>query len=267
MEHIAIKSLSVRKPMPYTTPGLGDRIHSVLIGYNYSILNDTQVTIHLTKDKYFRPDKKASWHEILELLPPDRVFVEGHDVKELKEHEWLLYLRKKGINAKLNCYKDFPQRFEFPAELTDNDWFDAGKVMSHYPCVEPIVDNIELPEKFVTVQFDCNKVPYYESSNDIRKIPPMKVLEILAQWKSRGYDTVFVGGDGAPNLGKNPGSLKNIGYAMSKAAFHIGADSGFFHLATMYKPKENIVVYANRGSGMSHHIIRARSNKVKIELV
>lgn len=263
MKHIAIRSLSLRRRGAYTVPGLGDRLHAVLIGYNYSILNNTQVTIHLTSDKYFRPDKKASWHEILELLPKDRVFVQGHDVKELKEHDWLRYLREKGFDAKTHCYRDYPHQFEFPPELTDADLVDAGELMNHYPCIEPIVDNIKLPEKFVTAQFDCNNVPYYQDNNDGRKIPSMKVLEILSKWKSDGYEVVFIGGDGNPNM-KGPGNLKNIGYAMSNADYHIGAESGFLVMAQMYKKPENIILYSKKTHGyISHHRARNIANGVK----
>ena len=51
MKHVAIPAMSVRKHEPYTTPGLGDRIHSCLLGYQYARACDEPVTLHLTQDK------------------------------------------------------------------------------------------------------------------------------------------------------------------------------------------------------------------------
>ena len=107
MKHIAVRSKSLRKDAPYTVPGLGDRLHTVIMGYNYSILNNTPVTLHLTTDKYHRPDKNASWKEILELFPQGHVYVEGHKVKELSEKEWLDYLANKGYDSETYYYKDY----------------------------------------------------------------------------------------------------------------------------------------------------------------
>ena len=54
MKHIAVRSKSLRKDAPYTVPGLGDRLHTVIMGYNYSILNNHYVVplktiIHIFK--------------------------------------------------------------------------------------------------------------------------------------------------------------------------------------------------------------------------
>ena len=53
MKHIALRSKSIRSgDRPYTTPGLGDRIQSVLCAYQYGKAHNTPVTLHLTDDKW-----------------------------------------------------------------------------------------------------------------------------------------------------------------------------------------------------------------------
>lgn len=252
MKHIAIRSRSLRQDAPYTVPGLGDRLHTVMIGYNYSILHNTPVTLHLTTDKYHRPDKNASWHEILDLFPPGHVYVEGHEIKELPEHAWLSYLADKGISAETYYYKDYPHRYDFPKNV--DRMIDAGKVMCHYPCI-PSTVNLDLPSKYVTAQFDCNNVPYYKDSLDARKIPPMKVESILSQYRAQGYEVVFIGGDGKKNM-NGPGNLKNIGAALANAKYHVGAESGFLVMAQMYMKPEQIKLYVKKSGGYSHHVDR-----------
>jgi len=261
MKHIAVRSLSlIRNGASYTVPGLGDRLHTVLMGYNYSILNNTPVTLHLTTDKFHRPDKNSSWKEILALFPSGHVFVEGHEVKELSESDWISYLKNKGFDAQTYLYKDTPHPHDFPNGVSE--MFDAGEIMSHYPCIPSIVD-IQLPDKFVTAQFDCNNVPYWQSSSDARKIDPMKIESILSKYKSQGYEIVFIGGDGKGNM-KGPGNLKNIGCALSRADYHVGAESGFLVMAQLYMKPEQIKLYVKNKNGYSHHVIRNQNNGVEI---
>ena len=53
MKHIALRSKSVRSgDRPYTTPGLGDRSHSLLLAYQYGKAHNSPVTVHLTDDKW-----------------------------------------------------------------------------------------------------------------------------------------------------------------------------------------------------------------------
>ena len=69
MKHLALRSKSMRNgDRPFTTPGLGDRVHSVLLGHLYSLLHDDKVTIHLTADKNDKPRKQQSWPEIISLF-------------------------------------------------------------------------------------------------------------------------------------------------------------------------------------------------------
>ena len=59
MIHFAIRSKSMRSgDRPFTTPGLGDRVHSALLAYLYGKKNNDKVTIHITRDKFDKPHKK-----------------------------------------------------------------------------------------------------------------------------------------------------------------------------------------------------------------
>jgi hypothetical protein len=79
-----------------------------------------------------------------------------------------------------------------------------------------------------------------------------------------GFQPVVVGGEATEkHLGW---SLKHIAYAMSKAAFHVGVDSGFMHLALLYVPYHRTHLYNEAGGYISHHAKRARDNGAIINL-
>lgn len=94
--------------------------------------------------------------------------------------------------------------------------------------------DLELPEKFVTVQFDGT-----HGHNRIRN--PKK---IISEWRERGYDIIHVGGQATDDrFAPKAGNLKNIAYAMSKSQGHIGVDSGMMHLAKFSMDADKICVY------------------------
>jgi len=57
--------------------------------------------------------------------------------------------------------------------------------------------------------------------------------------------------------------LADAGCAISKARYHVGADSGFLHLAQVYKKFEDIHIYSPVGGYKSHHLWRAINNGCK----
>ena len=71
---------------------------------------------------------------------------------------------------------------------------------------------------------------------------------------------LHVGGNGK---GRFKDSLAHIGHAMYYADFHVGCDSGMFHLATLYKKHEDIHLYSKVGGYKSHHLVRAINNGSK----
>ncbi|NDB79776.1 hypothetical protein EB155_07900, partial [archaeon] len=93
MKHLAIRARSLLNlNKPYTTPGLGDRIHTIYFSYLYAVANNTPVTIHLDSWKYGKPHKLASWKEVLELFPKDIVNIQYHEIITPTDQQWLDFL-------------------------------------------------------------------------------------------------------------------------------------------------------------------------------
>ena len=112
--------------------------------------------------------------------------------------------------------------------------------------LNPIKSIHQLPNKFVTMQWD--------STDERRTFSEILTNKIENNYKSQGYEIVYVGGHT---------SLADAGYAMSKARYHVGADSGFLHLAQVYKKFEDIHIYSPVGGYKSHHLWRAINNGCK----
>lgn len=246
MKHLAIRSLSIRKKdMPYTTPGLGDMTHTVLIGYLYGLHNNTPVTLHLTEDKYDK-DKPATYQSLLSLFPSGTVSIRVHPVKGLPEPQWLAYLHDQGLPAEMYCYMDTRHRYDTPERI------DIAPYFATYPQLVPLpvgVD-VDLPDKFVTAQWD--------STAKKRRLDPQQIKKIQDWYMSQGYEIITVGGEAAHPLLQR--SLPHIGYAMSQAGIHIGVDSGYMHFAQLYLQPRNIHIYASAEHKWSHHLTRAINN-------
>lgn len=252
MKHIALRSKSVRSgDRPYTTPGLGDRVHSALIAYQYGKAHNSPVTIHITDDKWSiaggipSEKKKKSWVEILALFPTDTLYIEPHPVENLSEVDWIKYLKSQGYNAYIYHYADTIHMH--PNETR------VGIEMSQYvkelPQLKPIVTNGWLPDEFITVQWD---------STDPRRTLSEEQREEIH--KKYGVPALYVGGEGKGLL-KN--SLAHIGLAIANAKFHVGSDSGMMHVAQLYKKYEDIHIYDTDDSYKSHHFVRAINNGSK----
>lgn len=252
MKHIALRARSVRDPRrAFTTTGLGDRIHSVTIGWSYSKAHNTPVTLHLTKSKMeggqFN-NKPESWKEILDLFPSGHVEIAPHNYEPLSENDWIKYLRDKSINADLMWHGDKPGPHETPGTL------DVSQYLKNIPKLQPEQQDIELPEKFITVQWD--------SSDSKRTLKPSQRQHVINQYKNQGYSVVTVGGESSSK--ELNWSLKHIAYAISKADLHVGVDSAFMHLAFLYKPFNCVHLYNEQDGFFSHHFRRAIDNGIKL---
>jgi len=249
-KHIAIRSKSIRRDMNYTTPGLGDRSHCMLLAYQYSTEYNVPVKIHLTSDKHGKQHKKTSWKELSEMVP---VKYQVHDVCGLSEDGWLDYLTSKGIDAEIYYYKDtqhmHPMETTVPLEISQY----LKKLVNVDPL--PVGKDLNLPKKYVTQQWD--------STDAGRNISPILLLTIQQKYESMGYELITIGGASKNKLLKD--SLKHIGYAIANADFHIGGDSGMMHIAQLYKQYEDIHIYNNDGY-KSHHFIRAVRNGSPLNL-
>lgn len=250
MRHIAIRARCLNTIAPFTTPGLGDRIHSAILGWVYGQRTGKSATLHLTDDKWHGGqfgNKSDSWHEIVRLFPAGSMRVQHHAVLPHNEKGWLQYLSSVGIDAEIYSYGDYPGKFETIAG------FDVAPYFKQIPLLTAEEQDVKLPAKFFTVQWDSNAKS--------RRIPGDKRLGIIEHYRRTGYKPVLVGGESSGVL---RWSLKHIAYAMSKAAFHVGVDSAFFHLAQLYMPWDRIHLYNLPGGFHSHHALRARDNGAQI---
>ena len=93
----------------------------------------------------------------------------------------------------------------------------------------------DLPEKFVTMQWDA--MGYYKrcTENEIKNITEF--------YENIGYKTIIVGGKAKTDILRN--DLHKIAYIMSKASLHVGVDSGFMHLAKIVMPSNKIHIYTS----------------------
>lgn len=247
MKHLVIPSMSIRKAdQCYTTPGLGDMVHTVLIGFLYGQEHNTPVTLHLTSDKWNR-DKPETYNSLLELLPANKVFIKVHDVFGIPSEEFLKYVIDQVGSAETYSYQDYPHKYD------SKNTIDISKYLKVYPSLKSkdLSNELALPDKFVTAQWD--------STADKRRLSDDQIQAIQHQYQKQGYQIITVGG-----LAKNlllQRSLKHIGYAMSRAQLHIGVDSGFMHFAQMYLQPNQIHLYIKETTKKwSHHLSRARDN-------
>ena len=139
---------TVKKNFHYGAPGLGDRIHSILLSYNYGLMENSPVTLHLTKYQWNR-HKPESWPEIINLFPKDSVAIMPHLDCEPKDNaDFVSYVRQQGYDAHAQIYADYPQRFE------PKEGIDLTAYLRYFPQLDAQPQDIKLPKKFITVQFD-----------------------------------------------------------------------------------------------------------------
>lgn len=252
MKHLALRARSVRNPKnPFTATGLGDRIHSLTLAWAYHNAHNIPVTIHLTKSKQTGgqfDNKKQSWQEILDLFPKGTVDIGYHPYEPKDEKDWIRHLKEYKIDAEIFWYADHPGPHESPAKL------DISQYLKNIPPLKAEPVDLELPEKFVTCQWD--------STDRARTLRPHLREMVMDNYKRQGYEVVTVGGESADkNLNW---SLKHIAYAMSKADMHVGVDSAFMHMAFLYMPFNKVHLYNEPTGFYSHHFRRAIDNGIKL---
>ena len=239
MLHLAVPSLSVRAPgKPYTCPGLGDRIHTVMLGYNYGRAHGDKVTLHLTEDKVNR-DKPESWKAIVDLFPAESVCLMPHPESAIANKAWVKHLRDRGYDAQCYYY---------------------GDTFGMYPCEEKFdLDISEYLDSPALAAPDCGAdfhmggryCTIHLNGTGQRAISVAQRENIVAAEGPR-IRFVTVGDKAEDPLLRS--SLKHVGYAMYHANRHIGVDSGPMHLAYLYKEAPSLNIYAPKAQ--SHHVKR-----------
>ena len=94
--------------------------------------------------------------------------------------------------------------------------------------------DIELPKRFITVQWDAGQL-----YRKVDRWSDDRIPNIESYYKNLGYEIVRVGCEGDYK------DLRDIIYIMSKASLHVGADSGMMHIAKFLMPINKIHVYIN----------------------
>ena len=251
VKNIAIRSMSMwRKEIPYTTPGVGDRIHAVLFGQKYADAHECDVVLHLTSDKYGKQAKKDTWAALSEMTR-GKVTVKAWPVCGLTEPDWIQYLEAQGVEEpQTYYYKDWVD-LQPLGPVKGMDLIDADEYLTESPVLEPIdcSRQIKLPARYVTIQWD--------SADGSRQLSPILLNKIENKYRMKGLDLIVVGGEARKEHLRT--SLQHVGFCMAHSEGHVGIDSGMLHMATLYTPWDKIDVYnpiGNIKGKSSHHVHR-----------
>ena len=241
----------------YTAPGLGDRVTCLWGLYQYGRKERAGIplTVHLNKNHWIsndsNVDKPSSWQEIRDLFPRiyawknqrgDSIRVRYHeDMPIQNDYNTLKWLREKNINASMYYYDKPDVKFYHGRSLINiTDYFKDKVLLDPPKC-----DHIKLPEKFITMQFD----------GSLPRRPSNAVIERLRLYYiNNGYKII--------DIGKNM-TLAEIGYYLYHADYHVGMESGMFHMAQLWKKHSQIHIYTPLRDGLSYHtdhITRAVKN-------
>ncbi len=233
--------MSTRSPgLRYTAQGLGDRIHLISLSYEISRSKGEEVTLHLAKN-HVDGRKKTSFLEILALFPKDFVEVRFHDYEAKGESDWRNYLKSIGVDAQSFAYRDYPGWLEAPSD------FDVSPYLLDRHLITPSCSHfLELPEKFITAQWD--------SSGIDRQLSEIAIGHIENRYQNNGYQIVHVGGQSKDQMLRE--CLGCSAVAIYKSTFFAGVDSGYLHLALQIKEPPQIHFYSERNRYWSHHAFR-----------
>jgi len=259
VKNIAIRSMSMwRKGVPYTTPGVGDRIHAVLFGQKYADAHMCDVVLHLTSDKYGKQAKKDTWAALSEMTR-GKVKVKAWPVCGLSEPDWLEYLKNQGVEDPQTYYYKDHIDLQPLGPVKGIDLIDADEYLTESPKIEPIdcSSEIVLPQRYVTVQWD--------SADSSRQLSPLMLNKIENEYRIKGLDLVVVGGQAKSRHLRN--SLKHVGFCMANSEGHVGIDSGMLHMASLYVAWNLIDIYnpiGNIKGKSSHHVYRMHKHGAKV---
>lgn len=243
MKQIAVRATSMHSPRPFTATGLGDRIHCCTVAWCYG--KGVPVTLHLNaahlEGGQFA-NKVESWIEIVDLFPPEALRLRYHLTRYTTERAWATE-----TGAPTWRYSDHPTRRDAP------DAVDATPLLRDLPRLRAAPQDIELPPRFFTVQWDANGAQRTVTAEQ------RQVLEL--RYRAQGLEPVVLGGQATDHHLR--WSLPHAAYALSRAEFHLGADSAFMHLALLYLPPERVRIYTRE---LTHHTRRARDNGAEVTL-
>jgi len=235
------------KGMQFRAQGLGDRIHLISVAYQIAINENQMVTLNLAQNHI--SGKLESFKEIFNLFPSDKIFIKCHQQEFGSNSSWKKYLQNQVSNPKLIGYSDHP------GWLQDFFDLDASKYILNRIKINPKCShNLNLPHKFITVQWD--------STGRSRRLEQFQIKLIEEKYKNLDFKIVTLGGEGKfINFRK---CLACCSSAIAKSSYYVGVDSGFMHLALQIIEPEKIHIFTNRNKFWSHHLFRAKDMGVQI---
>jgi len=165
--------------------------------------------------------------------------VEGSRVNVQSPNSHLMnYLNQNLItfgNVSVNAGDCFNTKIIWYGRKHKKVYLDISKTLNKIPLAENIKErNIDLPEKFITTQWDAAQL-----YRQVNRWDDKRIEKIENFYKDSGYEIIPIGGNGKYK------DLDDIIYIQSKASLHVGADSGMMHVAKFLMPIENIHVYIN----------------------
>jgi len=129
------------------------------------------------------------------------------------------------------------------------------KTIDDFPKIHVHDMDMDLPEKFATVQFDGKQGSRTACSQN-------EINRIKEYYRDEGYELITVGGDATDQLltGKTENIL-SIAYVMSKADLHVGIDSGMMNLAKLAMPCNKIHIYTSDTDEFKSSILKRCEEK------
>jgi len=184
---------------------LGDRLDYFSYGLSISKIRDTDVCLSFSDELFEFVNDRYDWDKL-------HLGASTEGITEVLEFGSAAHM-----TYKTNYYKVFE---------SISDWPKFDNIPEH---------DISLPEKFVTWQFDAGQ--------SYRQIDPERREKIKKHYEDRGFEIITIGGQAEIEGLRKDISLTT--YVMSKASYHVGADSGFPHLAKLVLPMNKVHVYVN----------------------
>ena len=243
----------MRRDAPFTCPGLGDRIHSALLAWQWS--KGEPVSVHITDDKWsiaggvLSDKKKKSWAEIVKLFPGKVQIVPHHASFGVgcSEEDWLHFLEVKGIFAQTYYYED--SLYMHPCDYDIG--IDASGLLFKLPEL-----SISKPDNVQELS-EGDHIAFNIDSTDQKRMINESFFNEIMKKETLGFELKTI------KITSNM-SLEEAGYIISKAKKYVGIDSGIFHLATLFKSWKDIHLLTRQDGFKSHHFNRAVRNGSQI---
>lgn len=234
---LAVPAHNVRRPEIARCIGLGDRIVPVRIAYEHSLAMGAPVRLHLTSimvggvDRWspLQAPRIGSWESILALFPAGHVELVVHHIRPPGSREWVEWLRGRGIPAETWHLGD-------TLGLLPED-YKIGIDASPYLRASPL---LPAPEDAPGLALPGGAYVTMQPSGSVaeNRCTDAERAGLIGRYRARGYEVVLVGHEAEhPLLAE---SLRHVVYAQSRAALHVGADSGPMHLASLFLPYERL---------------------------